>query len=104
MTETTTNSEAKVFLDARASLAARIAYLEKELVVAKDALGEKPKRRKAKGAKSKSRVALGPGLKADGTQRKTRGPNKVEPKGGAEILAHTPKAPLATGIEQSEQG
>ncbi len=90
MTETTTSNDAKTFLDARASLAALIAYLEKELVVAKDALGERPRRRKAKGAKRTSRVALGAGLKADGTQRKTRGPNK-------------PKPLLATGIEKGEQ-
>lgn len=79
MTETTTSNEAKAFLDARASLAARIEYLEKELVIAKDALGDTPKRRKAKGAKRTPRVALGPGLKADGTPRKVRGPNKPKP-------------------------
>lgn len=99
MTESTTNSEAKVFLDARASLAARIAYLEKELVVAKDALGEKPRGRKARGATRKPRVALGSGLKSDGTPRKTRGPNKPKP-----MPAYVPKTPLATGIEKSEQG
>jgi hypothetical protein len=98
MNEPTTNSEAKVFLDARASLAARIAYLEKELVVAKDALGEKSKRRKAKGAKRAARVALGPGLKADGTARKVRGPNKKT------VTPYQPKPPLATGLEKSEQG
>lgn len=99
MTEPTTNSEPKVFLDAKASLVARIAYLEKELVVAKDALGEKSKRRKAKGAKRAARTALGTGLKKDGTQRKTRGPNKPKP-----FAPYVPKTPLATGIEKTEQG
>lgn len=100
MDEPTTNSEAKVFLDARASLSARIAYLEKELVIAKDALGEKPRRRKAKSAKRAARVALGPGLKADGTARKTRGPNKPKSLGA---FVPIPKTPLATGIEKGEQ-
>jgi hypothetical protein len=79
MTETTTSNEAQAFLDARKALDAREAALVAELATIHAAQGKKPRGRKAKGAKRATRVALGPALKADGTPRRTRGPNKPKP-------------------------
>jgi hypothetical protein len=98
MTEPNTSNEAKTFLDARDALDAREAALVAELATIHAAQGKRPRGRKAKDAKRASRPALGTGLKKDGTQRKTRGPNKPKPLG-----TYVPKTPLATGIEKSEQ-
>lgn len=99
MTETTENYKSDVAVNAVKDLKAELRKAEDHVRVLKADLatvkaelsgGKKPR---------KPRVALGPGLKADGTQRKTRGPNRPKPLG-----AYVPKPPLATGIEKGEQG
>jgi hypothetical protein len=98
---TMTYDEAKAALTAvpgaREAIAAELVVLQERVQQCHELLGRKPRVAKALRKVRAPRPALGPALKADGTPRKPRGPNKKA------FPPYVPKTPLATGIEKSKQ-